>query len=131
MHLHRLKTLGCALALSALWATTALGSDTPAPGGDFRGRDWTGRDLQGVNLEGACLDGAVLTGVGGGIMRDLLLDVSPPNSIQHWPNITVALAAAAVATVFARAVIRMNRLVLILDAIGMGFFATSGAAIRH
>ena len=72
---------------------------------------------------------AVLTGVGGGIMRDLLLDVSPPNSIQHWPNITVALAAAAVATVFARAVIRMNRLVLILDAIGMGFFATSGAAI--
>ena len=72
---------------------------------------------------------AVLTGVGGGILRDLLLDVSPPNSIQHWPNITVALAAAAVATVFARTVIRMNRLVLILDAIGMGFFATSGAAI--
>jgi uncharacterized membrane protein YeiH len=72
---------------------------------------------------------AVLTGVGGGILRDLLLDISPPNSIQHWPNITVALAAAAVATVFARAVIRMNRLVLMLDAVGMGFFATSGAAI--
>lgn len=34
MHLHRLKTLGCALALSALWATTALGSDTPAPAND-------------------------------------------------------------------------------------------------
>jgi hypothetical protein len=34
MHLHRLKTLGCAVALSALWATTALGSDTPAQAND-------------------------------------------------------------------------------------------------
>lgn len=72
---------------------------------------------------------AVLTGVGGGILRDLLLDISPPNSIQHWPNITVALVAAMAATLFARLVIRLNQLVLVLDAIGMGFFATSGAAI--
>jgi uncharacterized membrane protein YeiH len=43
---------------------------------------------------------AVLTGVGGGILRDLLLDIRPPHSIQHWPNITVAMVAAAVATAF-------------------------------
>jgi uncharacterized membrane protein YeiH len=71
----------------------------------------------------------VLTGVGGGVLRDVLLDIMPPQSIQHWPNITVALIAVAVATPFARVVIQMNRGVLILDAIGMGFFATSGAAI--
>ena len=57
----------------------------------------------------------------------LLLD-RPPYSIQHWPNITVALIAVAIATPFAHLVMRMNRAVLVLDAIGMGFFATSGAA---
>lgn len=72
---------------------------------------------------------AVLTGVGGGVLRDLLLDISPPYSVQHWPNITVAVLAAALTTVFAKAVIRMKRSVLVLDAIGMGFFATAGAAL--
>jgi uncharacterized membrane protein YeiH len=70
----------------------------------------------------------VLTALGGGVLRDLLLD-RPPYSIQHWPNITVALVAVAIATPFAHIVIRMNTAVLVLDAIGMGFFATSGAAI--
>jgi uncharacterized membrane protein YeiH len=82
-----------------------------------------GFDLFGIATLG------VLTGVGGGVLRDVLLDIMPPQSVQHWPNITVALIAVAVATPLAKVVIRMNRLVLILDAVGMGFFATSGAAI--
>jgi uncharacterized membrane protein YeiH len=82
-----------------------------------------GFDLFGIATMG------VLTGVGGGVLRDVLLDIMPPQSIQHWPNITVALIAVAIATPFARVVMRMKRAVLILDAIGMGFFATSGAAI--
>ena len=64
------------------------------------------------------------------MLRDVLLDIMPPQSIQHWPNITVAaLIALAIATPFAQLVIRMNRAVLVLDAIGMGFFTASGAAI--
>jgi uncharacterized membrane protein YeiH len=82
-----------------------------------------GFDLFGIATMG------VLTGVGGGVLRDVLLDIMPPQSIQHWPNITVALIAVAVATPFAHLVMQMNRAVLVLDAIGMGFFATSGAAI--
>jgi uncharacterized membrane protein YeiH len=82
-----------------------------------------GFDLFGIATMG------VLTALGGGVLRDVLLDKLPPHSIQHWPNITVALIAIAVATPFAHVVLRLNRLVLILDAIGMGFFATSGAAI--
>jgi uncharacterized membrane protein YeiH len=82
-----------------------------------------GFDLFGIATLG------VLTGVGGGVLRDVLLDIMPPQSIQHWPNITVALIAVAIATPFARLVMQMNRAVLVLDAIGMGFFATSGAAI--
>jgi uncharacterized membrane protein YeiH len=81
-----------------------------------------GFDLFGIATMG------VLTALGGGVLRDLLLD-RPPYSIQHWPNITVALVAVAIATPFAHIVIRMNTAVLVLDAIGMGFFATSGSAI--
>jgi len=81
-----------------------------------------GFDLFGIATLG------VLTGVGGGVLRDLLLD-RPPYSINHWPNITVALVAVAIATPFAHIVIRMNTAVLVCDAVGMGFFATSGAAI--
>ncbi len=72
---------------------------------------------------------AVFTGVGGGVLRDVLLDIDPPQSLQRWPDITVCLAAAALATLFARAVIRLHQPVTMLDAVGMGFFATSGAAL--
>ncbi|MCV7285391.1 trimeric intracellular cation channel family protein [Mycolicibacterium wolinskyi] len=82
-----------------------------------------GFDLFGIAALG------IMTGVGGGVVRDLFLNISPPTSIQHWPNVTVALVATAVATLTARLFIRMRRSVLTLDAIGMGFFATSGAAI--
>ena len=82
-----------------------------------------GFDLFGIATLG------VLTGVGSGVLRDVLLDIVPPQSVQHWPNITVALIAVAIATPLARLVMRMNTAVLVLDAIGMGFFATSGAAI--
>ncbi|MET0701108.1 MAG: trimeric intracellular cation channel family protein [Mycobacterium sp.] len=82
-----------------------------------------GFDLFGIAALG------VLTGVGGGVLRDLFIGVSPPTSIQHWPNITVCLIAVAVTTPLARIVLRLNRPVLVADAIGMGFFATSGAAI--
>jgi uncharacterized membrane protein YeiH len=82
-----------------------------------------GFDLFGIAVMG------VLTGVGGGILRDLLLDISPPYSIQHWGNMTVALGAVALGTIFANVVIRLNTSILVLDAFGMGFFATSGAAM--
>jgi uncharacterized membrane protein YeiH len=72
---------------------------------------------------------AVLTGVGGGVLRDLFLDLDPPTSLQHWQEITICLAMAVLTTVFTKAVIKLNTLVLVLDAVGMGFFATSGAAI--
>ncbi|MGV9801751.1 trimeric intracellular cation channel family protein [Mycobacterium sp. NPDC003449] len=82
---------------------------------------------KGLDLFGIAALG-VLTAVSGGVLRDLFLNVSPPSSIEHWPNITVALVATAVATLTARIFIRLRRIVLTLDAIGMGFFATSGAA---
>src|SRR5690242_2945698 len=72
---------------------------------------------------------AVLTGVGGGILRDVLLDIDPPSALQRWPDVTLCVVVSIVTTVFAKTVIRLSQLVLVLDALGMGFFATSGAAI--
>ena len=39
------------------------------------------------------------------------------------------MLAVAIATPLAHVVLRMNTAILVRDAIGMGFFATSGAAI--
>lgn len=72
---------------------------------------------------------AVLTGIGGNLLRDVLLGVFPPASLQHWAPITVCFVAALLTTAFAKLVIRLSQLVLVLDAVGMGFFATTGAAI--
>ncbi|WP_101946808.1 trimeric intracellular cation channel family protein [Mycobacterium sp. 3519A] len=82
-----------------------------------------GFDLFGIAALG------VVTGVGGGVLRDVLLDIMPPTSIQNWPNITISLIAVAIATPLAHLVVRMNTAVLVLDAIGMGVLATSSAAI--
>jgi uncharacterized membrane protein YeiH len=82
-----------------------------------------GFDLFGIASLG------VLTGVGGGVMRDVFLNVVPPTSIEHWPNITVCLAAVALTVPLAKTFLRMSRPVLVADAVGMGFFATAGAAI--
>ena len=72
---------------------------------------------------------AVLTGVGGGILRDVLLSIDPPSALQRWPDVTLCVVVSIVTTIFARVVVRLTQPVLILDALGMGFFATSGAAI--
>ncbi len=80
-------------------------------------------DLWGILTVGA------LTGVGGGILRDVLLGITPPTSVQQWLPITITLAASLIVFIFHPTFAQLRRSVLILDAIGMGLFATSGAAI--
>ncbi|GAB2670538.1 TRIC cation channel family protein [Gordonia jinhuaensis] len=72
---------------------------------------------------------AVASGVGGGIIRDLLIGIHPPDSIQRWPNITTALVTALVVMVIHPRFRLIQPLVMLFDAVGMGFFATSGAGI--
>ncbi|WP_124711220.1 trimeric intracellular cation channel family protein [Gordonia insulae] len=80
-------------------------------------------DLWGIVTVG------VLTGVGGGILRDLLLGITPPTSVQNWPPIIVAAVASLAIFFFHPTFTQLRRSVLILDAIGMGLFASSGAAV--
>ncbi|MBJ8344728.1 trimeric intracellular cation channel family protein [Antrihabitans sp. YC2-6] len=80
-------------------------------------------DVFGVVVVGAT------TGIGGGIIRDLLLGIHPPTSLADWPNITVSLCVSLVVFVAHAFVSRLWNAVVLLDALGMGLFTTGGASI--
>ncbi|MGA9871491.1 MAG: trimeric intracellular cation channel family protein [Rhodococcus sp. (in: high G+C Gram-positive bacteria)] len=81
-----------------------------------------------LDLFGVCVVG-ITTGIGGGIIRDLLLGIHPPTSLDQWPNLAVALAASLIVFVAHPVIDRVWRGVLLFDAFGMGLFASTGAAI--
>ncbi|MFE3292331.1 trimeric intracellular cation channel family protein [Rhodococcus sp. NPDC059234] len=81
-----------------------------------------------LDIFGVCVVG-VVTGIGGGIIRDLLLGIHPPTSLSEWPNFTTALIASLVTFFLHPAVHRLRIGVLTLDAVGMGLFAASGSAL--
>jgi uncharacterized membrane protein YeiH len=81
---------------------------------------------------------AWVTGLGGGIIRDLLLGATPPVGISDWRLVVTGLLAGLIVFAFhgrlrhlaARRPRRTGlvaRLVKVLDAVGLGVFAVSGA----
>jgi len=71
---------------------------------------------------------ALATGIGGGIIRDVLLGINPPGSLKDERYLLVCLAGAFVVYVAApRIAVRWNR-VLVADALGLSVFAAIGAA---
>src|SRR3954471_8850413 len=69
---------------------------------------------------------AAVVGLAGGITRDLLIGV-PPATFRDWRYLAAA-GAAGLACYFARpALERMQRSVLIFDAVGLGLFCVTGA----
>src|SRR4051794_35790402 len=78
-------------------------------------------DLFGVVV----LSGVV--GLAGGIIRDLLIG-TPPATFRDWRYLAAA-AAAGLFCFFARpALERMQRSVLVFDAVGLGLFCVTGAS---
>ncbi|QAY71246.1 trimeric intracellular cation channel family protein [Xylanimonas protaetiae] len=65
-------------------------------------------------------------GLGGGVIRDLLIGSTPPVGISNWQFVTTALAAGIVIFFFHPSVARMRRTVIILDAWALGFFVLLG-----
>lgn len=78
---------------------------------------------------------AYVVACGGGIVRDLCLGGIPPVGLSDWRYLTAAMIAAAVTVVSAPLVKRLAHPVLLFDALGLGFFAVSGAqkalAVSH
>lgn len=70
---------------------------------------------------------AAAAALAGGIMRDVLIGAIPPASLKNsWYAVT-ALAGGTTAFFCYRGIERMNRPVMVLDAIGLGLFAVTGS----
>jgi uncharacterized membrane protein YeiH len=72
----------------------------------------------------------MITALGGGIIRDVLLDVSPA-TFNDWRYLAVAAAGGLIAFVSGRRLDRLATPITVLDAAGLSLFAVTGAAKAH
>jgi uncharacterized membrane protein YeiH len=69
----------------------------------------------------------MITALGGGIIRDVLLDSLPPATFSDWRYLAVAAGGGLVAFVFGRHLKPLNTPIILLDAAGLSLFAVTGA----
>ncbi|WP_141774814.1 TRIC cation channel family protein [Phycicoccus sp. SLBN-51] len=70
----------------------------------------------------------MVTALGGGIIRDILIDSLPPATFSDWRYLLVAAVGSLVAFAFSRSLSRLNAPILLLDAAGLSLFAVTGAS---
>lgn len=80
-----------------------------------------GLDLLGILVVGSA------TGLGGGIIRDLLLGVHPPVAFTHWPYLAAAVAASLAVFFVHPGLARIRFFEVMFDAFGLGLFTAGGA----
>lgn len=69
---------------------------------------------------------AWVAGLGGGVLRDLLIGDTPPVGVSSWPLVVAALAAGVLIFFLHPGLERMRRTVLVLDAAAMALFVLQG-----
>jgi uncharacterized membrane protein YeiH len=74
---------------------------------------------------------AVVTAIGGGTLRDVLLDRHPIFWIADTTYLWVILGAAVVTLGYVRLWIATRRALLVADALGLAFFTIAGVQISH
>jgi uncharacterized membrane protein YeiH len=79
-----------------------------------------------VDIVGVLTLGMV-TAMGGGIIRDVLIDRLPPATFSDWRYLAVAGAGALVAFAFGRRLDRIALPINVFDALGLSLFAVTGA----
>src|SRR4051795_5970489 len=72
---------------------------------------------------------ATVTAIGGGVLRDVLVGVTPPNALRHWPYLAVPAAAAVLVFIWHPQVNRIRRPIVVLDAAGLGLFTVTGTRL--
>ena len=70
----------------------------------------------------------MITALGGGIIRDVLIDSLPPATFGDWRYLAVAAAGGLVAFAFGRRLERLNMPITVLDAAGLSLFSVTGAS---
>lgn len=72
---------------------------------------------------------AGVTAIGGGVVRDVLLGITPPTTLRQWPYLLVPAVVGVAVWRFHPAVARLRRAMLLADALGLALFATTGTAV--
>lgn len=70
----------------------------------------------------------MITALGGGIVRDIVLDDLPPATFSDWRYLAVAGVGALIAFVLGRRLERLWKPITVLDAAGLSLFAVTGAS---
>src|SRR3954469_11060965 len=70
----------------------------------------------------------MITALGGGILRDILIDSLPPATFSDWRYLAVAAGGGLVAFAAGRHLERLNTPITVLDAAGLSLFAVTGAS---
>ncbi len=87
--------------------------------------------LRGIKKELDFLGVVVLActvGVGGGIMRDVIIGATPVAALSNDRYLVCCIITGSVTFFAFRLISRANELIIILDAIGLGVFTSLGAA---
>jgi uncharacterized membrane protein YeiH len=79
-------------------------------------------DLVGVVTLG------MITALGGGIIRDVLIDSLPPATFRDWRYLAVAAVGGLLAFVLSQRLDRLAGPITVLDAVGLSLFAVTGAS---
>ncbi|WP_263120378.1 TRIC cation channel family protein [Cellulomonas sp. RIT-PI-Y] len=76
---------------------------------------------------------AWVAGLGGGLIRDVLIGAIPPVGISSWPYVATACGAGVVTWALHFGLGRVRRLILVLDAAALGLFTAAGTvrALEH
>jgi uncharacterized membrane protein YeiH len=67
------------------------------------------------------------TGLGGGFLRDVLIDATPPAALADWRYLMAPLVAGLLTFAFHPTVGRMERGINVFDAFGLALFCVTGA----
>ena len=84
-------------------------------------------ERKGFDLVGV-LALSVVAGLGGGMIRDVLIQQGPPLALTEERLLWYALGAAAAGFLFGSRLARMSRTILIVDALALSVFTVAGAS---
>lgn len=70
---------------------------------------------------------AVATGLGGGVIRDVVIGAVPPPALADWRYLLVPVVGGLVTFYWHPAVERLERVINVFDAFGLGLFCVAGA----
>lgn len=70
---------------------------------------------------------ALITGLGGGVVRDVLIVAVPPAALDDWRYLVVPFVTSIVVFMFHPTFGRLEREIMLLDALGLALFCVTGA----